>query len=86
MDTRLIGHTQQSKAPRHNNALQIRKLWSKYVPDLTMDDARDMYARDATVALCEQRSGKAKKFYIHYALDETIDISREDKDNCDMAK
>ena len=82
----LTGHTQQSEAPRRKKPLQTGTPQSKLVPDLTVDDARDMYGRDATAAFRERRRGKGKKLYSDYAPDETIAISSEDDDDRDMAK
>ena len=80
------GHTQQSEAPRRKKALQTGTPQSKLVPDLTVDDARDMYARDATAAFRDRRRGKGKKLYSDYAPEETIAISSKDEDDREMAK
>ena len=86
MDAGVTGHTQQSEAPRRKKALQTGTPQSKLVPDLTVDDARDMYGRDATAAFRERRRGKGKKLYSDYAPEETIAISSEDEDDREMAK
>lgn len=59
---------------------------SKLVPVLTVDDARDMYSRDATAAFKERRRTKGKKLYGDYAVEETIAISSEDEDDMELAK
>lgn len=59
---------------------------SKFVPDLSVDDARDMYTRDATVAFHERRKGKGKKLSNEYIKKDTIAISSESDDNRKMAK
>ena len=41
--------------------MRVATLQSKLVPVLTMDDARDMFSRDATTAFRERRRLKAKK-------------------------
>jgi hypothetical protein len=86
LDAGLTGHTQQSEAPWRKKALQTGTPQSKLVPDLTLDDARDMYARDATSAFRERRRGKGEKLYSDYAAEETIAISSEDDDDREMAK
>jgi hypothetical protein len=59
---------------------------SKLVPVLTVDDARDMYSRNATATFREQRKLKGKKLYSDYAMEETIAISSEDEDDMELAK
>ena len=78
--------TQQSAAPRRKKVLRTGTPQSKLVPNLTVDDARDMFSRDATAAFRERRSGKGKKLYNEYAPEETIAISSEDDDDRELAK
>jgi hypothetical protein len=51
-----------------------------------VDDARDMYSRNATATFREQRKLKGKKLYSDYAVEETIAISSEDEDDMELAK
>ena len=80
------GFTQQSEAPRRKKAMRAQTPQSKLVPDLTVDDARDMFSRDATAAFRERRKLKGKKLYTEYAGEETIAISSEDEDDMEFAK
>ena len=59
---------------------------SKLVPVLTVDNARAVYSWDATATFRERRRLKGKKLYIDYAVEETITISSEDKDDMKLAK
>jgi hypothetical protein len=65
------GFTQESEAPQRKKAMRIATPQSKMVPLLTVDDARDMYSRDATAAFRERRKMKGKKLYSEYAVEET---------------
>ena len=80
------GYTQESEAPQRKKALLIATPQSKMVPLLTVDDAREMYSRDATAAFRDRRRMKGKKLYSEYAVEETIAISSEDEDNMELAK
>ena len=82
----LTGFTQQSEAPQRKKAVRAVTPQSKLVPDLTVDDARDMFSRDATAAFRERRKLKGKKLYSEYAVEETIAISSEDDDDMELAK
>ena len=77
---RVVGHTQQSKAPRWK-VLQIGTPQSKLLPQVTVNDVRDMFAKDATIVFWERRRGKSKKLYINYTPKETIAISNKDNDD-----
>lgn len=68
----LIWHIQHSKAPRRKKAMLARTPQSKLISDLMVDNARDMYAQNATTAFCDMRKDKAKKLYSEYAPEETI--------------
>lgn len=80
----VIGHTQQLEVPKFKKDLFVPTRQSKSVPDLMVDDTRDMYARDATMAFCEE--GVGKKLYKEYSKNENISISSEDDDDHEMAK
>jgi len=80
------GYTQESEAPQRKKALLIATPQSKMVPLLTVDDAREMYSRDATAAFRDRRRMKGKKLYSEYAVEETIAISSEDEDDMELAK
>ena len=80
------GFTQESEAPQRKKAMRAATPQSKLVPVLTVDDARDMYSRDATATFRERRRLKGKKLYGDYAVEETIAISSEDDDDMELAK
>ena len=80
------GFTQESEAPQRKKAMRAATPQSKLVPVLTVDDARDMYSRDATATFRERRRLKGKKLYGDYAVEETIAISSEDEDDMELAK
>jgi hypothetical protein len=80
------GFTQESEAPQRKKAMRVATPQSKLVPVLTVDDARDMYSRDATEVFRERRKIKGKKLYSDYAVEETIAISSEDEDDMELAK
>lgn len=80
------GFTQESEAPLKKKAMRVATPQSKLVPTLTVDDARDMFSRDATAAFRERRRMKGKKLYGDYAGEETIAISSEDEDDRELAK
>ena len=80
------GYTQESEAPQRKKAMRAATPQSKLVPILTVDDARDMYSRDATATFRERRKLKGKKLYGDYAIEETIAISSEDEDDMELAK
>ena len=80
------GFTQESEAPQRKKAMRVATSQSKLVPVLTVDDARDMYSRDATATFREMRRLKGKKLYGDYAVEETIAISSEDEDDMELAK
>src|SRR5450631_2225946 len=80
------GFTQESEAPQRKKAMRVATPQSKLVPVLTVDDARDMYSRDATATFRERRRLKGKKLYGDYAVEETIAISSEDEDDIELAK
>ena len=80
------GFTQESEAPQRKKAMRAATPQSKLVPVLTVDDARDMYSRDATATFRERRRLKGKKLYGDYAVEETIAISSEDDDHMELAK
>ena len=61
-------------------------MHSKLVPILTVDDAKDMYSKDAIATFRERRRLMGKKLYGDYAVEETITISSEDKDDMELAK
>ena len=82
----VTGFTQQSEAPQRKKAMRAATPQSKLVPDLTVDDARDMFSRDATAAFRERRKLKGKKLYSDYAVEDTIAISSEDEDDMELAK
>ena len=79
------GYTQESEAPARKKAMRIATPQSKLVPVLTVDDARDMYSRDATATFRERRKLKGKKLYGDYAEEETIAINSEDEDDIELA-
>ena len=80
------GFTQESEAPQRKKAMRAATPQSKLVPVLTVDDARDMYSRDATATFRERRKLKGKKLYGDYSVEETIAISSEDEDDIELAK
>jgi hypothetical protein len=80
------GFTQESQAPQRKKAMRVATPTSRMVPVLTVDDARDMYSRDATATFREKRRMKGKKLYGDYAVEETIAISSEDEDDMELAK
>lgn len=80
------GFTQESEAPSRKKAMRVATPQSKLVPVLTVDDARDMFSRDATATFRERRKIKGKKLYSDYAVEETIAISSEDEDDRELAK
>ena len=80
------GYTQESEAPQRKKAMRVATPQSKLVPVLTVDDARDMFSRDATATFRERRRLKGKKLYGDYAVEETIAISSEDEDDIELAK
>lgn len=86
MEEFATGFTQESEAPQRKKAMRIATPQSKMVPQLTVDDARDMYSRDATSAFRERRKMKGKKLYGDYGVEETIAISSEDEDDMEFAK
>ena len=47
------GYTQESEAPQRKKAMRVATPQSKLVPVLTVDDARDMYSKDATAMFRE---------------------------------
>ena len=59
---------------------------SKLVPVLMVDDARDMYSRDAMDTFREWQRLKGKNLNGDYAVEETIAISSEDKDDMELTK
>ena len=81
-----MGFTQESEAPQRKKAMRVATPQSKLVPVLTVDDARDMYSRDATATFRERRKLKGKKLYGDYSMEETIAISSEDDDDIELAK
>jgi hypothetical protein len=72
------GFTQESEALQRKKAMRVATPQSKLVPVLTVDDARDMYSRDATEVFRERRKIKGKKLYSDYAV--------EDEDDMELAK
>ena len=56
------------------------------MPNLTVDDAWDMYSQDATATFREMKKIKGKKLYGDYALEMTIAISSKDEDDIELAK
>lgn len=56
------------------------------MPVLTVDDARDMYSRDAVALFRAKKLLKGNKLYGDYSKEETIAISSEDKDNFELGK
>ena len=80
------GFTQESEAPSRKKAMRVATPQSKLVPVLIVDDARDMYSRDAIATLRERREIKGKKLYSDYVVEETIAISSEDEDDRELAK
>ena len=66
--------------------MRVATPQSKLVPQLTVEDAREMYSRDATAVFREKRLLKGKKLYGDYALEETIAISSEDEDDFELGK
>lgn len=67
--------------PKCKKVLVATTVESKIVLDLTVDDARDMYAPDATVAFCGKSMGKGKKLYIEYNEKDTNAIPSEDNED-----
>ena len=82
----VTGFTQESEAPLRKKAMRVATPQSKLVPQLTVEDAREMYSRDATAVFREKRLLKGKKLYGDYALEETIAISSEDEDDFELGK
>lgn len=80
------GYTQESEAPLRKKAMLTATPQSKLVPAFSVDDARDMYSRDATANFRERRKLKGKKLYGDYSVDETIAISSEDEDDFELGK
>ena len=78
------GFTQESEAPLRKKAMRTPQ--SKLVPALTIEDAREMFSRDATATFRERRRLKGKKLYGDYAEEETIAISSEDDDDVELGK
>ena len=66
--------------------MRVATPQSNLVPVLTVDDARDMFSKDATATFRERRRLKGKKLYGNYAVEETIAISSEDEDDIELAK
>lgn len=67
VDARLTSHAQQSKVPQQKKALHIGTPHSKLVPDLTVDDVKDMYAMHTTIVVCKHMRSKGKKLHSNYA-------------------
>ena len=82
----VTGFTQESEAPLRKKAMRVATPQSKLVPVLTVEDAREMYSRDATAVFREKRLLKGKKLYGDYSLEETIAISSEDEDDFELGK
>lgn len=61
LDVGLTEKIQQSNLARQKKALQTGMPRRKLVQKLTMDGARDMYAKDAMAAFCEHERNKGKK-------------------------
>ena len=80
------GYTQESEAPLRKKAMRVATPQSKLVPVLTVEDAREMYSRDATATFREKRLLKGKKLYGDYSMEETIAISSEDEDDFELGK
>ena len=72
--------------PQQKKAMRVATPHSKLVPVLMVDDARDVYSRDATATFRESKRLKGKKLYNDYAVEETIAISSEDEDDMELAK
>lgn len=62
-DVGVTGHTQQSEEPKRKNVLVAATPKSKLDQDVAVDDAWDIYTRDATAAFHERRRGKGRKLY-----------------------
>lgn len=56
------------------------------MPNLTVNDARDMHSRDVITTFREKRTLKGKKLYNQYAHDETIAIISEDEGDVEFTK
>ena len=80
------GYTQESEAPQQKKAIQVATPHSKLVPVLTVDDARDMYSRVTTATFKKRKRLKGKKLYGNYAVEETIAMSKKDKDDMKLTK
>lgn len=64
-------------------------LQNKLIPNLRVDDVKDMYAKVSIEAFHERRRGRGKKLYSEYNKynkNDTIVISKEDNNDREMAK
>lgn len=59
---------------------------SKLVPNLTINDTRDMFSRDTKAVFRKRRKLKGRKLYSDYVVEETIAISSEDEDDMELTK
>lgn len=80
------GFTQDFETLQRKKAMWVATPQSKLVPILTVDNARDMFSRDATAAFMERMRLKGKKLYSDYIVEETIAVSSKDEDNMELTK
>ena len=85
-EAEVTSHTQLAEALRQKKAMRAATPQTKVIPNLTMDNAREMFSNDTTIAFREQMKLKGNKLYSEQAVEETITISSEDEDDMSLQR
>ena len=64
--------------------VQVVTPYNKLVPNLTVDNEKEIYSSDPTTTFRERKRLKGRKLYGDYAMEETIALSSRDEDHMDL--